>query len=80
MEPIRPEEFENQVYLAPNAALAHLIETSPDQHLYTFGLFTDDSLQFLHPVANAEEALTKIVERYRKEVEKNDRAIRAELE
>jgi hypothetical protein len=69
MESIRPEEFENQVYDALKAAFRHVTEANADQHFYTFGLFTDDSLQFLHPVANTEEALSKTVERYRKEVD-----------
>ena len=32
-------------------------------------MFTDDSLQFLHPAANTEEALTATVQRYRETVD-----------
>ena len=66
MESIRPDDFENQVYVALKSAFSHVTESNPDQVLYTFGLFTDDSLQLLNPIANTEEALSKTVEHYRK--------------
>lgn len=53
-----------KVYEALKAAFSELLATNPDQSFYTFALFTDDSLQFLHPAANSEEALTATVERY----------------
>jgi hypothetical protein len=61
--------LEDRVYAASKAAFSAVIEAHPNQNFYTFGLFTDDSLQFLHPVANTEEALTETVRRYKQEVD-----------
>jgi hypothetical protein len=55
--------------MASMAAISDLIRANADQTFYTFGLFTDDSLQFLYPVANTEEALAATVQRYRKTVD-----------
>lgn len=59
-----PTNLTEKVYLALKAAFSELLAKNPDQSFYTFALFTDDSLQFLHPAANSEEALTATVERY----------------
>jgi hypothetical protein len=67
--PITPEQFADQVYEASKAAFSALISTNKGQNFYAFGLFTDDSLQFLYPVANTEEALTATVLRYRETVD-----------
>lgn len=59
----------NKVHTALKAAFSELILKTADQSFYAFALFTDDSLQFLHAVANSEEALTSTVTRYREEVD-----------
>ena len=69
MTPIEPDQVAEQVYMAAKAAFSELIRANPQQSFYAFALFTDDSLQFLHAVANTEEALTSTVERYRKTVD-----------
>jgi hypothetical protein len=69
MRRIQPEAFEKQVYAALKAAFSALIAANSEQSFYVFGLFTDDSLQFLYPVANTEEALTATVARYREKVD-----------
>jgi hypothetical protein len=69
MTSIQPEQFADQVYKALKVAFSDLIGANPDQSFYAFGLWTDDSLQFLHPVANTEEALTATVQRYRETVD-----------
>jgi hypothetical protein len=66
---IDPEQFADRVYEASKAAFSALICENTDQTFYAFGLFTDDSLQFLYPVANTEEALTATVQRYRETVD-----------
>jgi hypothetical protein len=66
---IQPEHFADQVYEASKAAFTALTGANPNQSFYAFGLFTDDSLQFLYPVANTEEALTATVRRYRETVD-----------
>src|SRR5262249_971683 len=66
---INPEQFADQVYEASKAAFSALLSANKGQSFYAFGLFTDDSLQFLHPVANTEEALTATVQRYRETVD-----------
>lgn len=68
-ETIDPEQFAQRVYEALRAAFSALIRENPGQAFYAFGLFTDDSLQFLHPAANTEEALTATVRRYRETVD-----------
>ena len=65
MELIHPEQLEQQVYAALKRAFSAVIGANPGQSFYSFGLFTDDSLQFLYPVANTEEALTATVSHYR---------------
>jgi hypothetical protein len=67
--PIDPEEFADQVYAASKAAFSDLISANASQSFYAFGLWTDDSLQFLHPAANTEEALIATVRRYRETVD-----------
>jgi hypothetical protein len=67
--PIDPEQFADRVYEASKAAFSALIGENTGQTFYAFGLFTDDSLQFVHPVANTEESLTATVQRYRETVD-----------
>jgi hypothetical protein len=69
MASIEPDHLADQVYVALKAAFSDLIRANPNRSFYTFGLFTDDSLQFLHGVANTEEALTSTVKRYRETVD-----------
>ena len=69
MVSIQPEDFADQVYKALKLAFTDLMSANPSQHFYAFGLFTDDSLQFLRPAANTEEALTATVQRYRETVD-----------
>jgi hypothetical protein len=69
MAPIEPDRVADQVYVASKAAFSDLIRANPNQTFYAFALFTDDSLQFLHAVANTEEALTSTVKRYRETVD-----------
>jgi hypothetical protein len=57
------------VYEACKAEFSALISAHPDQSFYAFALWTDDSLQFLRPAANTEEALTATVRRYRETVD-----------
>jgi len=54
---------------ALRASFADLLASNPDQTFYAFAVFTDDSLQFAHPVANTEEGLTATVRRYNEEVD-----------
>ena len=54
---------------ALRASFADLLAAHPDRTFYAFALFTDDSLQFAHPVANTEEGLTATVRRYNAEVD-----------
>jgi hypothetical protein len=69
MSLIDPEQFAERVYEASKAAFSALLADNTGQTFYTFGLFTDDSLQFMHPAANTEEALTATVRRYRETVD-----------
>jgi hypothetical protein len=69
MTSIQPEHFEEQVYEASKAAFSKLITANTNQRFYAFALFTDDSLQFLYPVANTEEALQATVQHYREKVD-----------
>jgi hypothetical protein len=69
MDPVDPEQFADRVYEASRAAFSALIAANPGQTFYAFGLFTDDSLQFIHPAANTEEALTATVRRYKERVD-----------
>lgn len=69
MPSIDPEQLADRVYEASKAAFSALIGENTGQTFYAFGLFTDDSLQFLHPAANTEEALTATVRRYRETVD-----------
>ena len=66
---IDPQQFATCVYEASKAAFSALIAENSDQTFYAFGLFTDDSLQFMHPAANTEEALTATVRSYRETVD-----------
>ncbi len=66
---IDPKQFADRVYAASKAAFSALLADNPGQTFYAFGLFTDDSLQFIHPAANTEEALTATVRRYRETVD-----------
>jgi hypothetical protein len=65
------DHLADHVHAALKAAFSEVIRANPDQIFYAFALFTDDSLQFMHPAANTEEALTATVQRYRKEVDPN---------
>jgi hypothetical protein len=69
MTSIQPERFADAVYEASKAAFSDLIRAHPNQAFYAFGLWTDDSLQFLYPAANTEEALTATVQKYRETVD-----------
>jgi hypothetical protein len=63
------DHLADHVHAALKAAFSGVVRANPHQTFYTFALFTDDSLQFMHPAANTEEALTATVQRYRKEVD-----------
>ena len=69
MPTIKPDRVADQVFAASKAAFSELIRANANQSFYAFALFTDDSLQFLHAVANTEEALTSTVKRYRETVD-----------
>ncbi|EDY22305.1 conserved hypothetical protein [Chthoniobacter flavus Ellin428] len=69
MPSIQPDRLADQVYVALRAAFSDLINVNAHQRFYAFALFTDDSLQFLHPAANTEEALTSTLKRYREKVD-----------
>ena len=59
----------DHVHAALKAAFSELIPANPGRHFYAFAVFTDDSLQFIHPAANTEEALTATVQHYRETVD-----------
>ncbi len=59
----------DHVYEASKAAFSTLIGENTGQTFYAFGLFTDDSLQFMYPAGNSEEAVTATVRHYRAEVD-----------
>ncbi|MBM3955394.1 MAG: DUF4303 domain-containing protein [Planctomycetes bacterium] len=63
------DQLADHVHAALKAAFSELIRANPGQHFYAFAVFTDDSLQFIHPAANTEEALTATVQRYRETVD-----------
>jgi Domain of unknown function (DUF4303) len=63
------DHLADHVHTALKAAFSDLIRANPGQCFYTFAVFTDDSLQFIHPAANTEEALTATVRRYREKVD-----------
>jgi hypothetical protein len=63
------DHLADHVHAALRAAFSELIRANPGKSFYTFALFTDDSLQFMHPAANTEEALTATVRRYREKVD-----------
>ena len=69
MPSVGPQQFADLVYEAAKAAFSALMRENAGQTLYAFGLWTDDSLQFLHAAANSEEALTATVQRYRETVD-----------
>jgi hypothetical protein len=69
MATIDPDRIADQVYAALKAGFSGLIKANANQKFYAFALWTDDSLQFLHPAANTEEALTATVKRYRETVD-----------
>ena len=69
MAPLKPDCLADQVYIALKAAFSELIRANANQRFYAFALFTDDSLQFLHAVANTEEALISTVQRYQETVD-----------
>lgn len=63
------DQLADHVHAALKAAFSELIRANPGQHFYAFAVFTDDSLQFIHPAANTEEALTATVQHYRETVD-----------
>jgi hypothetical protein len=67
--PIEAKDFADKVYEASKGAFSAVIGANPNQSFYAFALWTDDSLQFLYPAANTEEALTATVRRYRETVD-----------
>ena len=69
MSDIDPSQLAGKVYVAAKAAFSALMREHPWETFYVFGLWTDDSLQFLQPMANTEESLTDTVQRYRTEVD-----------
>jgi hypothetical protein len=69
MARINSKQFADHVYEALKAAFSALLADNQGQTFYAFGLWTDDSLQFMHPAANTEEALTATVRRYRESVD-----------
>src|SRR5262245_26466450 len=69
MATIEPDRIADQVYAASKATFAELIKANQSQSYYAFALWTDDSLQFLSPAANTEEALTATVKRYKETVD-----------
>ncbi len=66
---IDPKQFADRVYEASKAAFTTLLADNTGQTFYAFALFTDDSLQFMYPAANTEEALAATVRRYRETVD-----------
>lgn len=62
-------ELSEKIYASLKSAFSELIEKNKNEEFYTFGIFTDDSLQFIHAVANTEEALTKTVLYYNETVD-----------
>jgi hypothetical protein len=69
MNTIDYEAFSDMLRDALRASFADLLTSNPDRTFYAFAVFTDDSLQFAHPVANTEEGLTATVRRYNEEVD-----------
>ncbi len=65
------DHLADHVHAALKAAFTELISANPGQNFYAFAVFTDDSLHFIHPAANTEEALTATVQRYRETVDPN---------
>jgi len=63
------DQLADHVHAALKAAFSELIRSRPKETFYAFALFTDDSLQFMAPAANTEEALTATVQRYREKVD-----------
>ena len=63
------DHLADHIYAALKAAFSELISANPGQHFYAFAVFTDDSLQFIHPAANTEEALTATVQSYKETVD-----------
>ncbi len=63
------DHLADRVHAALKAAFSELTHANPGQSFYTFAVFTDDSLQFLQPAANTEEALTATVRRCRETVD-----------
>lgn len=69
MPQIDPARLADSVYEASKGAFSALLADNTAQTFYAFALFTDDSLQFMHPAANTEEALTATVRHYRETVD-----------
>src|SRR5689334_21519520 len=69
MDSVDPEQFADRVYVASKAAFSALIAANSGQTFYAFGLITNDSLQFTHPAANTEEALTATDWHYKETVD-----------
>ncbi len=64
--------LEDMIYRASKDVFEKLVAENPDEHFYTFGLWTDDSLQFLNPSANSMEKLISTVAMYNAEVDTKD--------
>lgn len=63
------DHLADHIHEALKAAFSELTRANPSQSFYAFAVFTDDSLQFIHAVANTEEALTATVKRYQETVD-----------
>lgn len=66
---IDPAQLAERVYVAAKAVFTELLRSKPLESFYVFGLWTDDSLQYLYPMANSEEGLTEQVKYYQETVD-----------
>lgn len=66
---IDPAQLAHRVHVAAKGVFTDLLRAHPDQAFYAFGLWTDDSLQFLHPMANTEASLSETVQGYQQTVD-----------
>ena len=57
MPDIDYEALSNALLDATQQALVHMIALTADEHLYAFGLYVHDEMQYSIPTSNTEEAL-----------------------